>query len=150
MASRDRNEGNVPVECKVGKGMLWICAQEDITDAFLAMFNESDQVITCKDGLVGSVGDACRRRGMPEPLLFNVGFATERKRDLPFLLKQVKVMMDRGQSVILHCHAGVHRAAHVLCLLLMFLLGITYAEARRQLECVRTVELDGILESRCT
>ena len=56
-----------------------------------------------------------------------------------WLLDEVKNAVDSGRDVILHCHAGVHRAAITTVLVLMFGLGCTLQEGREMLEAVRSI-----------
>ena len=58
------------------------------------------------------------------------------------ILWEIKIALDAGQTVTLHCLSGLHRAALLLCLAYMYLLGATFDTARQKLEAGRKVYLD--------
>ena len=63
-------------------------------------------------------------------------------------LSSVKERLERGNDVIVYYRARVHKAAQSLCLFLMYLLGMSFEDARCQLERIRPVKLDEIIHGR--
>ena len=63
------------------------------------------------------------------------------------MLEHIKPALDEGRDVIIHCHAGVHRAAIVLVHALVFGFGMSYTAAIRELTNIRDVKLHQVLNS---
>ena len=104
-------------------------------------------MVTCKNYLVNSVNRACADAGLEQPTLFNIGFNDNRKGRFFGIMGDIRDTLDQGEDVVVHCHAGVHRAAQTTCCVLMYGLGISYPAARRMLEEVRYVDLEGVLKA---
>ena len=140
-----------PSQIKVGKGYIWVCGEDDVTADFLrSLWGDDDAagplVVTCKDRRVPSVNRACQDVLGSDPLFFNIGFAPDRERRFTEVYGAVKGALDRASHVILHCRAGVHRAALAATLVLMFARGESFAAAKACLENVRRVKLQQIIE----
>ena len=75
---------------------------------------------------------------------FNIGYKPSAGRYWWPLLRDLIDSLNAGQDVILHCHAGVHRAALCACFVLMFGLQI---RARQMIEEQRNTRLDEILHA---
>jgi len=135
---------NVPSRITLPRAYLYVCGQNDFSDEFLDSM-EFPLIITCKDNFVPHVEDLARRHELRDVMLYNVGYHKERKRTVWTILEDAADHLNHGNDVVVHCHAGVHRAALSCCQFLMFFLGITFKDARRILEGVRTVRLDEIV-----
>ena len=62
-------------------------------------------------------------------------------------MEEIKSALDDGKVVLLHCRAGVHRAALCFCEVMMFLIGITFAQAQSILQDRRYIELEKIINA---
>ena len=142
-----RNEGrNQPASYQLPRACLHLCGEHDITEQYLKSINGKPLVVTCKDRRVAK-DHACRMACIDEPILFNIGHKPSRDRDWWPLLRDLIDFLNAGQDVILHCHAGVHRAALCACFVLMFGLQIRFDQARQMIEEQRNTRLDEILHA---
>jgi len=135
------------------RSKLWCCAEYDIDEEFLGTFALPPLVITCKPSLVPHVQQACEAKGC-ENILFNFAFAGKdenghyrEERWSEIMLGHIKPALDEGREVIIHCHAGVHRAAMVFVHTLVFGFGMSYTAAIRELTSIRDVKLHQVLDS---
>ena len=141
-----RVTANVPVKHDYPRASLWICAGRDITEKILNYFTTRPLVVTCKDERCPEVEAACRGTDTPAPKLFNIGY--HHKREETFfddILPSAKEALDNGRHVIMHCHAGVHRAALTYCIVTMHIRGCSFDQARQSLEQIRVVKINKIL-----
>jgi hypothetical protein len=134
-----------PTRYSCPRGDLYVCGQQDITGEF-ADACSSPLIVTCKNARVPAVDLVAKTHGLRRPLLFNIGYFKGREATFYEVLDDARKHLDHGNDVILHCRAGIHRAALSFCLMLMFFFRIRFQEARRRLETIRRVELDDILE----
>ena len=100
-----RNFWQPPTRLVVGYGELWIAAEDDITQEFLETFNPRPMTVTCKDMPVQSVNDACQAANARNLFIFNVGYRRDRMKDWWPLLENMRVQMNNGGAVVLHCRA---------------------------------------------
>lgn len=145
-----RITGNFPVKQSYPRASLWICAEGDITEDFLNSFTTPPLIVTCKDERCPEVEAACRGTDTPAPKLFNIGY--HRKREETFfndILPSVKEALDNGRDAVIHCRAGVHRAALSYCFVTMHIQGCSFDKARQSLELIRAVKIDEILRPTC-
>ena len=146
-----RHNRQRPSQIKVGKGYIWVCGEDDVTADFLrSLWRDDDAtgplVVTCKDARVPSVNRACQDVLGSDPLFFNIGFAPDREGRFTKVYGAIQGALDTARHVILHCRAGVHRAALAATFVLMLARGESFAAARACLENVRRVKLKQIIE----
>ena len=67
-----------------------------------------------------AVDDAAAQAGLKTPYHFNLAYHKTRKRDFFPLLREVIDTLNASDDVIVHCHAGRHRAALFNALVQMF------------------------------
>ena len=142
-----RTSLNVPTKTLYPRAYLWLCAEDDISEEFLKnSFVVPPLIVTCKDEPCPHVEAACHNTGTPMPKLFNIGYY--HNREYTFfndILPSVKEALENGRDVVLHCRAGVHRAALTYCCVTMHLKGCSFDEARQGLEHIRAVKIDEIV-----
>ena len=145
-----RITGNFPVKQSYPRASLWICAEGDITEDFLNSFTIPPLIVICKDERCPEVEAACRGTDTPAPKLFNIGY--HRKREETFfndILPSVKEALDNGRDAVIHCRAGVHRAALSYCFVTMHIQGCSFDKSSQSLELIRAVKIDEILRPSC-
>ncbi len=65
--------GRIPLGEGYADQALWVCGEDDITQAFLRSFVVTPLVITTKDLRYPMVDYACNEAGGDRPILYNVG-----------------------------------------------------------------------------
>ena len=141
-----RIAGNGPGKIPVGSsgGSLWICAEDDITEEFLDTLHLPPYVVTCKDQLVGRIEEMCRRRNVRNSL-FNSGYHRGRWADFVACYRFSVGVLTEGRDTILHCRAGVHRAATAFVLWCCFLFQQSFSHGWQMLSRFRNVEIESFL-----
>jgi len=139
-----RRQGPSFVIKSVAGGSCWLAAEADLTVDFLGQTRRA-QVVTCKPYPVESVVRAAQLSGLPVPILWNIGHQGFRNRQFYHVLDCVKTCLNEGNDVIIHCKAGVHRAAAATSIMIMYLAGCTFEQARETVEARRYVEIDDFL-----
>jgi len=139
-----RRQGPSFVIKSVAGGSFWLTAEADLTVDFLGQTRRA-QVVTCKPYPVESVVSAAQLSGLPTPILWNIGHKGFRDRQFYPVLDCVKKCLNEGNDVIFHCKAGVHRAAAATSIMIMYLAGCTFEQARETVEARRYVEIDNFL-----
>ena len=148
--SRAQGRTREPCSYPVGNGSLLCAALVDITAEWLFWLSSlhTDEgsghirglVISCLGEVQWSVREACESVGWVF-MNFHIGYNPARNRQLREVLLAGEKFLERGAPVIVHCLAGVHRAALAFCLCLMFYLGISFAVARTFSKACATLTL---------
>jgi hypothetical protein len=137
---------NIPARIPIGSndGSLWICAQADVTDEFLDTFHLPPYVVTCKPRFVPRINEMCRRRNVRNSL-FNIGYSDGRWATFMACYTMSVNMLVAGHDTILHCRAGVHRAATAFVLWCCFLFQQSFSHGWQMLSRFRNVEIESFL-----
>ena len=122
---------------------LWICAQRDVTSHFLEGLKEP-MVITCMDKSNSEIKGICDEHGY-EYVWFNPGFHKTFTGGMDNLLYMVKEHLDRGFDVVVHCRAGLHRAATVVTILNAHFRSISFMRSLEELREIREVEVEDFI-----
>ena len=143
-----------PSFINVGRGRLICCGLADITCTFLSTLQSPCLVVSCMDIRRyerdwNYMREQVRSKARASLKTWNVSYA--RARDETFfavILPEILSTINEGGDVIIHCHAGRHRAPMAFCCILMFLQKRSFQEAADQLRAVRNVDLNGIVHGR--
>ena len=120
-------------------GVLIVCSERDLTVAYYKSFPRGQRVhtITAKNIRAPAVDEACLAAGVQKPVLLNFShFKTRMAEFFPCM-----------KNIIIHCHAGVHRAPLMCVAVLMYGLKMDFDTCRKILETRRSVKLDEIIWS---
>ena len=141
-----RVDKNLPLGVKIGNGSMYCAAQTDITLAFLRTFAIPPLVVTAMGNRQDNVESACRACNVDAPLLFNIGRDSS-DRDTVFIsvVEKIAEALEQGRGVILHCHAGVHRAATLWAMAHMYLTRESFSAGRSKIEAIRATKIDEFL-----
>ena len=116
-----------PFITTVGRGQLCVCAAEDICIAWLETFERSNVdangapqaglIISCGEETYHNIDRAIYSRNMAERYwprtVWLFGHFRHRSDRFWEILEDIRSALDDGKAVILHCRAGIHRAAFV-------------------------------------
>ena len=133
----------------IGRARMWICGQNDVIKQDFTRLSRHAIIVNCKNVRVPEIDQVCQQHAPAITALapMNIGYAPHRwERFERALLRSIDAL-NLGGDVIIHCHSGVHRAALVFALNLMFLQADTsFEDACKQLKEIRPqVDLDRII-----
>ena len=92
-----------------------------------------------------SVKDATEAANLAEPWHFKIDYSEQRTKQFITLLGMVKRHLLNGRDVVIHCFAGVHRAATTTALLLCALRGTSFEQACSYVASKRVVQIEKFL-----
>ena len=123
----------------IGRARMWISGQQELINGDLTPGNHAI-IVNCKDVWVPEIHQVCQRREAAITVLdpMNIGYAPGRWERFEHALKMCIRAVNLGGDVFIHCKSGVHRAALVFALNLMFLQADTsFEDACKQLQEIR-------------
>ena len=133
----------------IGRARMWILGQEEVIKAVVTGLSEHAIIVNCKDVRVPGIDQVCQQRAPAITVLdpMNIGYAPDRWWRFEHALQMSIRAVNLGGDVVIHCRSGVHRAALVFALNLMFLkAGTSFKDACQQLQNIRPqVDLHGII-----
>ena len=135
----------------IGRARMWILGQDEVINAVLKGLSEHTIIVNCKDERVPEIDQVCQSAPAITVLKpVNIGYAPDRWGRFEHALQMSIRAVNLGGDVVIHCRSGVHRAALVFALYLMFLKADTsFEDACKQLQKIRPrVDLHGIIHPR--
>ena len=122
-------------------GRIFVGGERAANDLGLLKDHGVTHVVNCTD----NIKNFFEGRGMTY-LKFNVSFWSRSVRDskscadfLRPMISFVEAALERGESVLVHCLAGAHRAGTTGCILLMHFAGMPMEGAVRTAQTLRPV-----------
>ena len=79
---------------------------ETITEEFLLSFTTKPIILTLRDTADFRIEALCGELGI-RYIHYNIGFAPHRDRDWADVMDEVKMGVDVGQEIVVHCRSGV-------------------------------------------
>ena len=122
----------------IGRARMWISGQEEVINGDLTLLSDHAIIVNCKDVRVPEIDQVCRAAAITVLDPMNIGYAPGRWQRFEYALKECIRAVNLGGDVFIHCKSGVHRAALVFALNLMFLQADTsFEDACKQLQEIR-------------
>ena len=122
----------------IGRARMWISGQEEVINGDLTLLSDHAIIVNCKDVRVPEIDQVCRAAAITVLNPMNIGYAPGRWQRFEYALKECIRAVNLGGDVFIHCKSGVHRAALVFALNLMFLQADTsFEDACKQLQEIR-------------
>ena len=122
----------------IGRARMWISGQEDVINADLTLLSDHAIIVNCKDVRVPEIDQIYRAAAITVLAPMNIGYAPGRWQRFESALKECIRAVNLGGDVFIHCRSGIHRAALVFALNLMFLQADTsFEDACKQLQEIR-------------
>ena len=122
----------------IGRARMWISGQEEVINGDLTLLSDHAIIVNCKDVRVPEIDQVCRAAAITVLAPMNIGYAPGRWQRFEYALKECIRAVNLGGDVFIHCKSGVHRAALVFALNLMFLQADTsFEDACKQLQEIR-------------
>ena len=122
----------------IGRARMWISGQEEVINGDLTLLSDHAIIVNCKDVRVPEIDQVCRAAAITVLDPMNIGYAPGRWQRFEYALKECIRAVNLGGDVFIHCKSGIHRAALVFALNLMFLQADTsFEDACKQLQEIR-------------
>ena len=132
-----RGGRQVATAIKCPRATLWLSGAEQITGDFLSTCSAGALVITAMRESPAGVVKACSEAKLGPPIAFPVAYVPVHRARIWDVLEQVFAALNGGRDVVIHCHAGVHRAASLVLVVIMLGFGAPLSAAREFLERIR-------------
>ena len=136
----------------IGRARMWISGQQELINGDLTP-RKNAIIVNCKDVCVPEIEEKFGREAAITVLKpINIGWARGRWERFEHALNLCIRAVNLGGDVFIHCKSGVHRAALVFALNLMFLQADTsFEDACKQLQGIRPqVKLHDIINPQKT